>query len=163
MLAAAIIVSREVLEASLVVGIVLAATKGIVGRGLWVCGGIVGGLALAGVVAAGAEVIAAAIAGIGQELPVDHVEASRLAGAVGADQRQELAFAHVEADAVDGAHAAERFSQRMDREHAHGEARLLARNLAIVPTMPPGNTKTSSRMTAPSSARQYSVCRMIVS
>jgi high-affinity iron transporter len=68
MLAAAIIVSREVLEASLIVGIVLAATKGIVGRGLWVGGGILGGLALAGVVAAGAEVIAAAIAGIGQEL-----------------------------------------------------------------------------------------------
>jgi high-affinity iron transporter len=68
MLAAAIIVSREMLEASLIVGIVLAATKGIVGRGLWVGGGIVGGLLLAGLVAAGAEVIAAAIAGIGQEL-----------------------------------------------------------------------------------------------
>ena len=68
MLAAAIIVSREVLEASLIVGIVLAATKGIVGRGRWVCGGILGGLALAGAVAAGAEAIAAAIAGIGQEL-----------------------------------------------------------------------------------------------
>src|SRR5438876_1155190 len=68
MLAAAIIVSREMLEASLIVGIVLAATKGIVGRGLWVGGGIVGGLLLAGIVAAGAEGIAAAIAGIGQEL-----------------------------------------------------------------------------------------------
>jgi len=67
-LAATIIVSRETLEASLIVGIVLAATKGIVGRGLWVGGGIVGGLLLAGIVAAGAEVIAAAIAGIGQEL-----------------------------------------------------------------------------------------------
>ena len=68
MLAATIIVSRETLEASLIVGIVLAATKGIVGRGLWVGGGIVGGLLLAGLVAAGAEIIAAAIAGIGQEL-----------------------------------------------------------------------------------------------
>jgi high-affinity iron transporter len=68
MLAATIIVSRETLEASLIVGIVLAATKGIAGRGRWVGGGIVGGLALAAVVAASAEVIAAAIAGIGQEL-----------------------------------------------------------------------------------------------
>src|SRR5258705_10048220 len=68
MLAAAVIVSREMVEPSLIVGIVLAATKGIVGRGLWVGGGIVGGLLLAGLVAAGAEAIAAAIAGIGQEL-----------------------------------------------------------------------------------------------
>jgi high-affinity iron transporter len=68
MLAAAIIVSREVLEASLIVGIVLAATKGIVGRGRWVGGGVVGGLALAALVAAGAGIIAAAIAGVGQEL-----------------------------------------------------------------------------------------------
>src|SRR5882724_9253889 len=68
MLAATIIVSRETLEASLIVGNVLAATKGIAGRGRWVGGGIVGGLALAAVVAASAEVIAAAIAGIGQEL-----------------------------------------------------------------------------------------------
>src|SRR5262249_49140619 len=53
---------------SLIVGIVLAATKGIVGRGLWVGGGVAAGLLLAGAVAAGAEVIAAAIEGIGQEL-----------------------------------------------------------------------------------------------
>ncbi|HEY1300745.1 MAG TPA: iron permease, partial [Stellaceae bacterium] len=36
MLATAIIVFREVLEAALVVGIVLAASRGVRGRGLWV-------------------------------------------------------------------------------------------------------------------------------
>jgi len=43
-----------------------------------------------------------------QELSVDHIEAGRLAGTVGSDQRQEFALADVEADIVDGAHAAER-------------------------------------------------------
>ncbi|MDP1952187.1 MAG: iron permease, partial [Betaproteobacteria bacterium] len=38
MLATAIIVFREVLEAALVVSIVLAATRGVSRRGLWVCG-----------------------------------------------------------------------------------------------------------------------------
>ena len=44
MLATAIIVFREVLEASLVVGIVLAASRGVPGRGLWVSSGIAGGV-----------------------------------------------------------------------------------------------------------------------
>src|SRR5262245_42556777 len=68
MLAAAIIVSREVLEAALIIGIVLAATKGIAARGLWVGLGIAGGILLASLVAAGAGTIADAVAGMGQEL-----------------------------------------------------------------------------------------------
>lgn len=68
MLAAAIIVFREALEAALIVGIVLAASRGVPHRGLWVSGGIAVGVLGAMVVAGFAEVIAAAVEGIGQEL-----------------------------------------------------------------------------------------------
>jgi high-affinity iron transporter len=68
MLATAIIVFREVLEASLVVGIVLAASRGVPRRGIWVSGGIAAGVFGAALVAACAEGIAAAVNGIGQEL-----------------------------------------------------------------------------------------------
>jgi high-affinity iron transporter len=68
MLATAIIVFREVLEAALVVGIVLAASRDVPGRGVWVGGGIAGGALGATLVAACASVIAAAVNGIGQEL-----------------------------------------------------------------------------------------------
>jgi high-affinity iron transporter len=68
MLATAIIVFREVLEAALVVGIVLAASRGVPGRAAWVGGGVVAGVLGASIVAACAEAIAAAVNGIGQEL-----------------------------------------------------------------------------------------------
>jgi high-affinity iron transporter len=68
MLATAIIVFREVLEASLVVGIVLAASRGVLRRGVWVSAGIAAGVFGAALVAACAEGIANAVNGIGQEL-----------------------------------------------------------------------------------------------
>ncbi len=68
MLATAIIVFREVLEASLVVGIVLAACQGVPRRGIWVTGGIAAGVLGASLVALCAGAIAAAVNGIGQEL-----------------------------------------------------------------------------------------------
>lgn len=68
MLAALIIVFREVIEAGLVIGIVLAVTRGISGRGLWVGAGILGGLAGAALVAAFARGISGAFQGSGQEL-----------------------------------------------------------------------------------------------
>jgi high-affinity iron transporter len=68
MFATAIIVFREVLEASLVIGIVLAASRGVPRRGLWVTGGAAAGVFGAGLVAAGADAIAAAVSGVGQEL-----------------------------------------------------------------------------------------------
>ena len=67
MLAALLIVFREVFEAGLIVGIVLAATEGIAGRGRWVAGGVLAGLAGAGVVALLAGAISSALAGAGQE------------------------------------------------------------------------------------------------
>lgn len=68
MLATAIIAFREVLEAALVVSIVLAATRGVPRRGLWVSSGVFAGLIGATLVALFADAIARAASGIGQEL-----------------------------------------------------------------------------------------------
>src|SRR4030095_14858765 len=68
MLGAAIIVFREVIEAGLIVGIVMAATRGVAGRRRWVSIGIIGGVLGAAVVAMFANVISDAFQGAGQEL-----------------------------------------------------------------------------------------------
>jgi high-affinity iron transporter len=68
MLATAIIVFREVLEAALVVGIVLAASRGVPRRGWWAAGGVAAGVLGAALVAGFADAISAAVNGIGQEL-----------------------------------------------------------------------------------------------
>lgn len=68
MLATAIIIFREVLEAAMIVSIVLAAAKGVAGRGRWVGLGVVLGVAGACLLAAFAGTIAEAIEGRGQEL-----------------------------------------------------------------------------------------------
>jgi len=68
MLATAIIVFREVLEASLIVGVVLAASEGVRGRGRWVATGIAAGILGAMLVAAFASEISGALHGNGQEL-----------------------------------------------------------------------------------------------
>ena len=68
MLGALIIVFREVIEAGLIVGIVMAATRGVVGRGRWITIGISGGVLGAAIVAMFAGVISDAFQGAGQEL-----------------------------------------------------------------------------------------------
>lgn len=68
MLATLVIVFREVIEAGLIVGVVLAATKGVFHRGLWVGYGIAGGVAGACLVALFASAIAGLFEGSGQEL-----------------------------------------------------------------------------------------------
>ncbi len=68
MLASLVIVFREVIEAGLIVGIVLAATTRVPQRGRWIAYGIAGGIAGACLVAAFAGEVAAAAAGAGQEL-----------------------------------------------------------------------------------------------
>ena len=68
MLGALIIVFREVIEAGLIVGIVLAATRGVPERGRWVTIGVVGGIVGASIVAMFAGVISDAFQGSGQEL-----------------------------------------------------------------------------------------------
>ena len=68
MLAALLIVFREILEAGLIIGVTLAATEGIERRSYWVTGGIVLGLAGASLVAALAAQLSEAVQGAGQDL-----------------------------------------------------------------------------------------------
>jgi len=68
MLATLIIVFREVIEAGLIVGIVLAAAKGVRGRAVWVSYGVVAGVAGACAVAAFAGRIGMLFEGAGQDL-----------------------------------------------------------------------------------------------
>jgi high-affinity iron transporter len=68
MLSALIIVFPEVIEAGLIVGIVLAATKGVPRRAQWVAYGVIAGVLGACVVAAFAGEIANLFEGAGQEL-----------------------------------------------------------------------------------------------
>lgn len=68
MLGALIIVFREVIEAGLVIGIVLAVTRGARGSRTWVAGGVLAGALGAAFVAAFADALSQAIAGKGQEL-----------------------------------------------------------------------------------------------
>ncbi|HXY90307.1 MAG TPA: FTR1 family protein [Xanthobacteraceae bacterium] len=68
MVAALIIVFREVIEAGLIVGIVMAATKAVAHRGQWIAGGVVAGFLGACLVAAFIGAITAIFAGMGQEI-----------------------------------------------------------------------------------------------
>jgi high-affinity iron transporter len=68
MLASLIIVFREVFEAGLIVGIVLAATRGIARRGVFIAGGVGAGVIGAALVAAFAGALSDALAGRGQEV-----------------------------------------------------------------------------------------------
>lgn len=68
MLAALLLVFREVLEAALIVTIVLAVTRGVPGRGRWVLAGVAAGVVGAITVALFADGIANAMEGMGQEV-----------------------------------------------------------------------------------------------
>jgi high-affinity iron transporter len=68
MMSMAIIVFREMLEISLILGVVLAATRGLEGRHRWMLVGIVAGIAGSCAVAFSAQAIADAVSGMGQEL-----------------------------------------------------------------------------------------------
>lgn len=68
MLGALIIVFREVIEAGLIIGIVMAATRGVPHRGRWIIIGVGSGLLGACIVALFAGVISQAFEGAGQEL-----------------------------------------------------------------------------------------------
>ena len=68
MLAALVIVFREVFEAGLVVGIVMAVTAGVAGRGYWIAGGVLAGVLGACVVAIFTGGLSALFGGSGQEV-----------------------------------------------------------------------------------------------
>ncbi len=63
-----IILFREILEISIILSIIMAATRGIAGRGRWVLAGIGGGLIGSAIVAYFAGSISNAIEGMGQEV-----------------------------------------------------------------------------------------------
>lgn len=67
MISTLIILFREALEAMLVIGIAMAASKGIHANLRWIYGGVVGGLIIAGIVALFADMIAGSMSGMGQE------------------------------------------------------------------------------------------------
>lgn len=68
MLSTAIIVFREILEAALIIGILLAATRGMEKRGQWVFAGSFAGVLGAVIIAFFTEVISNAVQGMGQEV-----------------------------------------------------------------------------------------------
>src|SRR5215469_15221917 len=68
MLASLIIVFREVLEAGLIVGIVLAATRGVSRRGVFITAGVAAGVVGAAILAGFAGALSNALAGRGQEV-----------------------------------------------------------------------------------------------
>jgi high-affinity iron transporter len=68
MIGALIIVFREVIEAGLIIGIVLAVTQGAKGSRLWITGGVAAGVLGACLVAIFADALSSAVAGRGQEL-----------------------------------------------------------------------------------------------
>ena len=68
MLATAIIIFREVLEAALIIGILAAATRNISGSRRWLVAGVLVGLIGSGMVAASTDVIGQLANGIGQEI-----------------------------------------------------------------------------------------------
>lgn len=68
MIGALIIVFREVIEAGLIIGIVLAATRSVIGSRKWVSLGVLGGIAGSAIVAAFTSTIAAFFDGFGQEI-----------------------------------------------------------------------------------------------
>jgi high-affinity iron transporter len=67
MLGSAIIVFRETLEAALIIGILAAATRGLLGRNRWLAGGVAAGLLGAIVVAAFTSQLAELAEGTGQD------------------------------------------------------------------------------------------------
>ena len=68
MLAALIIVFREVFEAGLIIGIVLAVTRAVPHRNRWIAGGVLGGALAACIVAAFTGALSHLFAGLGQDL-----------------------------------------------------------------------------------------------
>jgi high-affinity iron transporter len=67
-LAALIVVFREVFEAGLIIGIVLAVTRSVQHRNRWIVGGVLAGVAGASLVAAFAGALSQLFEGMGQEL-----------------------------------------------------------------------------------------------
>lgn len=68
MFSIALVIFREVFEIALIVGVLMAATKGLAKRGQWVALGILAGIAGATLIACFAEAISQSFYGMGQEI-----------------------------------------------------------------------------------------------
>lgn len=68
MLGALIVVFREVLEAGLVVGVVLAATRGVSGRSWWIAAGVAAGVVATALIAGLAEQMSTLVHGSGRKV-----------------------------------------------------------------------------------------------
>lgn len=68
MLSTAIVIFRETLEIAMILGVVLAATRGLSGRLPWIAGGFAAGAGGAGLVALSTGELSHAFSGLGQEL-----------------------------------------------------------------------------------------------
>ena len=68
MFSIAVVIFREIFEISLIIGILMAATKGLAKRGKWVLVGVLGGIAGSVLIAFFANQISQAIDGMGQEV-----------------------------------------------------------------------------------------------
>lgn len=68
MFGTAIIVFREVLEASIIIGIIAAATRNVAGSRIWLVAGLLAGLSGAGMITVFTDVIGALASGLGQEI-----------------------------------------------------------------------------------------------
>ena len=68
MFGAALIVFRESLEAALIIGVMAAATRGVIWRGRWITGGLLAGLLGSALVASSMGAISNLASGVGQEL-----------------------------------------------------------------------------------------------
>src|SRR6266550_290951 len=96
-------------------------------------------------------------------MAVDDVEAGRLAGAVGSDQRHPFSRADGKRNVVQRLNAVERLGDVFDAQQRGVPVihcrRARSNRRAAAPPTPMGKASTSSRMIAPNTLRQYSVWR----
>ena len=94
-------------------------------------------------------------AGVGRELPVQHVEARRLPRAVRADHGEQLPGGDPEAHVANRLDAAEGLREARDLEdRGHAAVALGLSHARRPPTIPCGNASTMKRIVIPRSARQ---------
>ncbi len=93
-------------------------------------------------------------------MPADQIDERGLAGAVRADEREKFALVDGEIHAIAGVGVAELLAEidRLEKDHEDFSfGRSLSATAEIAPTIPVGNSMTSSTSTTPSSSCQYSV------
>src|SRR5690242_12641727 len=103
------------------------------------------------------------LAGGRLQMAGDEIEQGRLAGAVRPDDRSDLPFRHGKAHLGHGAKAGEGFAETADLQHQAVFHLRPSQEAPATrpPTMPPGNTNSSTSRIMPSTNGQYSVYSVI--